>query len=215
MRYLDVPPKKISRSCCQRFALWLSTGLFTYCLWSQDCHMQVMWNDLHTISCYHRLRVSHSFRNGCRLSALLWGQVLVCTFKIRWALKPGSLFRGLCSGGSAHLKLLWQKWVSDQSTSKGSQQGVCPGFALLHEHYPRQCHVQWSENIPSEAGNIPTDFKEILKQKGNINLFAYWNSWGMRYKRFLVCFRCSSSEDSSFGLLHTLNLSNISTKCKM
>lgn len=49
--------------------------------------------------------------------------------------------------------------------SKGSQQGVCPGFALLPEHYPRQYYVQWPENIPTEAGNIPTDFKEILKQK--------------------------------------------------
>lgn len=102
-----------------------------------------------------------------------WEQVLVCTFKIRWALMPGSLLRGLCSGGSAHLKVLWQKWVSDQSTSKGSQQGVCPAFALLHEHYPRQCYVQWSENIPTEAGNIPTDFKEIFKQKGNINSLVH------------------------------------------
>lgn len=29
MRYLDVPPKMISRSCCQRFALWLYKDLFT------------------------------------------------------------------------------------------------------------------------------------------------------------------------------------------
>lgn len=36
----------------------------------------------------------------------------------------------------------------------------------------------------------------------------------MRYKYFLVCFGCSS-EDSSFGPLHTLNLSNISAKLKL
>lgn len=62
--------------------------------------------------------------------------------------------------------------VTEQSRSKEAQQGICHGFALLCECYPRQYYMQQLETIATEVESFATDFKNkliIFKQKGNTN----------------------------------------------